>query len=52
MENRKKLKRLVLKKEEIVNLNDYQMKEINDFLFLKNQSFKLLSVFHNNCLLC
>lgn len=28
MENRKKLKRLVLKKEEIVNLNDYQMKEI------------------------
>lgn len=29
MENKKKLlKRLVLKKEEIVNLNDYQMKEI------------------------
>lgn len=28
MEEKKKLKKLVLKKEEIVNLNDYQMKQI------------------------
>ncbi|QTO26232.1 MULTISPECIES: class I lanthipeptide [unclassified Bacteroides] len=28
MENKKKIKRLVLKKEEIVNLNDYQMEEM------------------------
>lgn len=28
MEKKKKLKKLVLKKEEIVNLNEYQMKQI------------------------
>lgn len=28
MEEKKKLKKLVLKKEEIVNLNDYQMRQI------------------------
>ena len=28
MEGKKKLKKLVLKKEEIVNLNDYQMRKI------------------------